>query len=93
MVTSNKSARRKIGHVELEPVCYGKEKGQLIFFCGIDAQYQNSQEERDIKTIMCMASTFIIHIFFHWSECGIGYILLWSFVVNHAVCLYDRGTK
>ena len=66
---------------------YFQEKGKLQFFCGVGAQHQYSQADHNIQTIMYMACTFMSHISFNWSGCGVDDIFLWYFGINYAARL------
>ena len=47
------------------------KRSQSHSFSGSGAQHLNTQEERAIQSIVCMARPFMINKLLHWTDCGV----------------------
>ena len=68
------------------------EQKQSIRFSGVGAAHQNGVAERNIKTIVDIARTILIHAAIH-SEQGHITAELWPMAMDHAVWIYNRTPK
>ena len=59
------------------------------FFGGVEDQHHNFLSERAIETIMYMARTFMVYNLLHWTDYAVDDLLLYYFVVQHAVWMYN----
>ena len=66
------------------------EDGQSQRFSGVGAQHQNSEAERSIQTVACMARYFIIHAALNWGQHGANDLKLWSLALDRAGWFYNR---
>ena len=67
-------------------------RSQVIRFIGTGAAQHNSVVERNMKTIVYMSQTMLLHAVIKSSE-GIISAYLWSMATNHTVWLYIHTTK
>lgn len=58
-------------------------------FSGVGAQHQNAIVKHAIQTISYWACTIMVHTAIHWPSDGDDEIWLCSFVIKHAVWLYN----
>ncbi|KAI2512071.1 hypothetical protein MHU86_2359 [Fragilaria crotonensis] len=56
---------------------------QIMRFAGVGAHHHNGIAERNIRTIMAIARTMMLHAAIHWPS--IADATLWPLAVNHAV--------
>ena len=67
--------------------------GQTQSFSGVGAQHQNSEAERSIQTVVCMARSFMTHAALIWGQHGATDTKLWSLALDHAGWLYNQITQ
>ena len=65
-----------------------KSSGQVALHSGAGSHHQNSTAERNIRTIMAMSRTMLLHAAVHWPE--VSDPTLWALAVHHAVWIYNR---
>jgi hypothetical protein len=65
-----------------------KELGQVSKFAGAGAHHHNGVAERNIRTIISIARTMMIHSAMHWPE--VSDVELWPMAVKHAVHVFNR---
>ncbi|KAI2511448.1 hypothetical protein MHU86_2884 [Fragilaria crotonensis] len=61
---------------------------QIMRFAGVGAHHHNGIAERNIRTIMAIARTMMLHAAIHWP--AIADATLWPLAVNHAVFLVNH---
>ncbi|KAI2498513.1 hypothetical protein MHU86_15973 [Fragilaria crotonensis] len=61
---------------------------QIMRFAGVGAHHHNGIAERNIRTIMAIARTMMLHAAIHWPS--IADATLWPLAVNHAVFLVNH---
>ena len=60
------------------------QEKQTQSFSGVNAQFQNAEAERAIKTIVYMARYYMIHAALHWVCKESDDMNLWSFAIDYA---------
>ena len=65
-----------------------KEFEQVSKFAGAGAHHHNGVAERNIRTIISIARTMMIHSAMHWPE--VSDVELWPMAVKHAVHVFNR---
>ena len=65
-----------------------KEFNQVSKFAGPGAHHHNGVAERNIRTIISIARTMMIHSAMHWPE--VSDVELWPMAVKHAVHVFNR---
>ena len=65
-----------------------KEYEQVSKFAGAGAHHHNGVAERNIRTIISIARTMMIHSAMHWPE--VSDVELWPMAVKHAVHVFNR---
>jgi Reverse transcriptase (RNA-dependent DNA polymerase)/GAG-pre-integrase domain/Zinc knuckle len=65
-----------------------KELEQVSKFAGAGAHHHNGIAERNIRTIISIARTMMIHSAMHWPE--VSDVELWPMAVKHAVHVFNR---
>jgi regulator of replication initiation timing len=65
-----------------------KELAQASKFAGAGAHHHNGVAERNIRTIISIARTIMIHAAMHWPE--VSDVELWPMAVKHAVHVFNR---
>ena len=65
-----------------------EEFNQVSKFAGAGAHHHNGVAERNIRTIISIARTMMIHSAMHWPE--VSDVELWPMAVKHAVHVFNR---
>ena len=65
------------------------KKHQEKYLSGVGAHNKNARSEREIKTIMYVAGTFMVHSSLHWKDRGANDISICFVATKHAVWLHN----